>query len=345
MGVALAALAVGAVGAGVSAAGAAQNASATRDQAKFNAYLENKFGKKWQGLTDEYISDKEDKLYGLANIFDRFEGAGAFGDTNTLANLRKAQEDFSALAAGDFEGFDNQLRSIMTDNLTSVFGAGAPIGSYTDLSARAVMDLRREGLDTASAVTNNLHNLSTSLLGLEFGVMDQAYQTKYMLDRNRLSAITGYSTQAAQQAGIGTTAAGNALTSIGSSMLSYGMYQQGLNAQQPSAYRPAGTPSGFGSSSVANPSPVSYRPPTISSPVPYVGGGGGSSLDLPVIGPYDNPPDSVLPSYPGAENYTPPAYRLGWESGVATPAGSLNYGYNTSPFLSIAGSGLSIAGR
>lgn len=362
MGVALAALAIGAVGAGVSAAGTAQNASATREQAKFNAYLENKFGKKWLGITDDFIAEKEEALYGLGNIFERFEGGGAFGDTDTLANLRKAQEDFSLLAAGNFDGFSDQLRSIMQDNLVSTFGSGAPIGSYTDLSANALMDLRRTGLDTATAITSNLHNLSKDLLGLEFGVMDQGYNTKYMIDRNRLSAVTGNSMTAAQTAGIGTTAAGNALSSVGSSMLSYGMYTQGLEANRGGMSRPPAGAYGFnpagsfgGSASIGSPAPSAYRAPIIPSAAPF----NYNEPSYPVYATDDYGSGSVLPPYPGAsapaQSYygagtagygylQTPGFGLGWTPSPTAPAGSAGYGFNT-PFLTLAGSGIDIVTR
>lgn len=304
---AIAGLATAAVGAGVSAYGTSQNASATRDQAKFNAYLENKFGKKWGASAQELETQKLDKLYDVGNIFERFEGAGAFGDTNTLENLRKAQSDFAALGAGDFTGFESQLRSIMQDNLVNTVGAGAPVGTYTNISADSVMNLRRQGLGEASSITGLLSGLSNELLGIEFGVMDRGFEQRYNIDRGRLSAVTGNSMAAAQTAGVATQAVGNAGQSIGASMLSYGMASQGYSgggtqgAPKAVPLNPDGSPMpGYSVSSggyYIN-TPPSYNPSPTTRSI-YRGGGPIDSVmnELPFLDPFYNPVDGeVLPT-------------------------------------------------
>lgn len=343
-------LAATAVGAGVSAYGTSQNASATRDQAKFNAYLENKFGKKWVANAEEFEQQKLDKLYDVGNIFERFEGAGAFGDTDTLENLRKAQDDFSSLAAGDFTGFESQLRSIMQDNLVSTFGSGAPIGTYTNISADSVMNLRRQGLGEASAVTGLLSGLSNELLGIEFGVMDQSFEQRYNIDRGRLSAVTGNSMAAAQTAGVGTQAIGGAVQSIGGSLTGYGMMKAGygggsMNATKGVPLDNSGNPingwqvggdgyyqMGGGSPYVGTPYP-SVAPSYTGAPrvSAYSGDVNYGTGDIPVIDPYANP--SVLPdiSYTDRPGAYYPSATLGWEYNPA-PAGSLSYGYGASTF-------------
>ncbi len=298
---------VSAVGAGVSAYGTSQNASATRDQAKFNAYLENKFGKKWGASAQELETQKLDKLYDVGNIFERFEGAGAFGDTNTLENLRKAQSDFAALGAGDFTGFESQLRSIMQDNLVNTVGAGAPVGTYTNISADSVMNLRRQGLGEATSVTGFLSGLSNELLGIEFGVMDRGFEQRYNIDRGRLSAVTGNSMAAAQTSGVGTQAAGGAVQSIGASMTNYGLtaagygdsnnnQNTGVSSTRTASQRPGLNTGGYymDTPSVYNTSQSSYNAPTTRSIY-----GGGRSIDsvmnvLPAIGDFENVVDGEL---------------------------------------------------
>lgn len=296
---AIAGIATAAVGAGVSAYGTSQNASATRDQAKFNAYLENKFGKKWGANAQELETQKLDKLYDVGNIFERFEGAGAFGDTNTLENLRKAQSDFAALGAGDFTGFESQLRSIMQDNLVNTVGAGAPVGTYTNISADSVMNLRRQGLGEATSVTGFLSSLSNELLGIEFGVMDRGFEQRYNIDRGRLSAVTGNSMAAAQTAGVGTQAAGGAVQSIGASMTNYGLTTAKMNSGSGNSGAQRAIPltsqelasTGYmgGAANYYSQSPSSYNAPTTRSI--YGGGGAIASVmnDIPIqsvnIGP------------------------------------------------------------
>lgn len=352
MGAIIAGLAIGAVGAGVSAYGTSQNASATRDQAKLNAYLENKFGKKWMGNAEELISDKEEKLYDIANIFDRFEGAGAFGDTDTLENLRQAQSDFAALAAGDYSGFESQLRQAMDSNLINSFGTGAPIGSYAELSANTLMDLRRTGLSEAEGITSLLSNLSNELLGIEFGVMDQGFNLKYGIDRARLDGVTGNSMAAAQTAGVATQAAGGAITSIGSSITSYGMYQNNLDYRNSlinngGMTRPTQGAYGFDPRLASTSSPY-YSAPILPAAPNYNYG----NVDLPVDSFGLDSGPGVLPSYPGDTlgPAAPPMYpsgsTFGWVPATPAPAGSLSYGYgNSSPFASLAGVGFDIARR
>lgn len=219
-----------AAGALTSAFGASQNASAQKDAYRKIRKAENKFAKKWQENLDTYIDAKEDKLYDLGNIFDRFKSTGAFGDTNTLDNLRQAQEDFSALAAGDFTAFESQLRKTLSDSLQATVGSGSPIGAYAGLAADAMLDYRQQGLQTAMSTTEFLSNESNKLLGLEFGVMDQRFSTSYELDRNRLTNVNNARLGAAATAGASLTAFGNAAQQIGS--LAFGGITNQQNNQQ-----------------------------------------------------------------------------------------------------------------
>lgn len=364
MGYALAGLAIAAVGAGTSAYGTAQNAQAVGDMAMFNIALADKFGKRWTENTDDLIAEKNEKLYNSGDIFQRFESTGAFGDNiEVLDNLRKAQSDFAALAAGDFSGFESQLDRIMKDNLNATFGAGAPIGTYTDLSAEAIMGLRRTGLAEASQTTGFLNDLTNSLLGVEFGIMDQGFNLKYQIDKDRTNAIMGYGMQGAQTEGVGMQAAGNALQSIGSSIFSYGMYQGNQQASNPvRAADPYSTPvngyyqpvpyGGYGSAAPVAPAapaypsviPTGYTRTRSASATPsyvsdYTPGGYGDLPTLPPDGPMWNPNGSggyldvgygVLPPSTNQAFNTPP---------IARGPSAAGYGFNqiVVPGLGIAG--------
>jgi hypothetical protein len=224
MGAIIAGAAIAAVGAGVSAYGASQNASATKDAAQFSAYLEGKFAKRQEGLLSDLIDSKEQKLQGINSILDRYDGGAAFGDSDVLANIRKAQSDFAALAAGDFNAFQDQLDSILSATLANTYGSGAAEGTFTQLAADTIMGLRERGTTNALGIGASISQESFNLLGVEFGIMDKEFDTQYMIGRNRLSAQTGAAMTAASQAGVGTAATGQALTQIGGLVTNVGGY-------------------------------------------------------------------------------------------------------------------------
>lgn len=232
MGIVAAGLAVAAAGAGVSAYGAHKNAKSIQSAAQANAYGEEELFKRQTKELNKLVKQKENKLYNLGNIFDRFESTGAFGDTETLKNLRQAQSDFSELAAGDFTAFDAQLKKSMSDALVSTVGSGSPIGAYAGLAADTQMQYRTQGLQTAIGITDFLSNESMKLLGTEFGIMDQRYQNQYNLDRSKTTNIANFNSQKAAQEGVGMVAGGNALAQVGGMMSSYGLYNQGLDFQK-----------------------------------------------------------------------------------------------------------------
>lgn len=221
--IAVAAIGVTAVGAAVSANGASKNAAAiaaANDQASGN---ENDLYKRQSGYLNDLIDAKNKKLYNLGNIFDRFESTGAFGKTGTLKNLRKAQEDFSALAAGDFTGFESQLRKSMSDSLVGTIGSGAPVGAYAGLAADTQLQYRKEGIQTAVGISEYLSNEASKLLGTEFGVMDQKFNSGYELDRTATTNMNNYALGKAGTVGVGMQAWGGAIQSVGSAIGSFGI--------------------------------------------------------------------------------------------------------------------------
>lgn len=234
--IAVAGVAVTAVGSAVSASGAAKNAKATAKAYGQNAEAEAAFADRQQASLDALTKSKQQKLSNLGNIFDRMESTGAFGDTNTLKNLRKAQADYSALAAGDFSGFESQLRQSLSDSLIATAGSGAPIGTFAGLAAQDQMNLRGQGIQTATGLTEFLSNESYKLLGNEFGIMDKSFETGYNIDRGRVTGLGQAALGQAGTVGVAQTAYGNAGQQIGSSIIgAYNNYQNRQTIQQSNA--------------------------------------------------------------------------------------------------------------
>jgi hypothetical protein len=254
-------------GAIASAFGADKAAKAAQQAAYMNVKDENALYDRQSGLLNELIADKKEKLYDIGNIFDRFESTGAFGDTDTLKNLRTAQSDFSKLAAGDFSGFEAQLRKSMSDALISTVGSGSPVGAYAQLAADTQMAYRKEGIATSMGISEYLSNESFKLLGQEFGVMDQGFEVGYQLDRTKTSNIANYRMQSAAQEGVGLTAFGNAAMQIGGVMTSMSNFNT-TSGIQSAAYGVAkGITQGVQPSqkTYGNTAPTYYKEPSLPS--------------------------------------------------------------------------------
>lgn len=220
----IAGAAIAAVGAGVSAYGTSQNASAVADAAEMAAYLEGQLAKKQHAKLNTLISDKKDKLSNINTILDRFEGGAAFGSSDVLKNIREAQSEFAELGAGDFSGFQDQLDNILKATLANTYGSGAAEGTFTQLAADTVMGLRQGGLDSALRTGEFLSAESNRLLGAEFGILDQEFDRQYMIERNKVSGQTGQMMISAQQTGVATQAVGQAGQQIGGLVTGVGAY-------------------------------------------------------------------------------------------------------------------------
>ncbi len=332
---AVAGLAVTAVGAGVAAYGAAKNAKAIGKANNTNAGNEEDLFTRQTGNLDDLIKSKNRKLHNLGNIFDRFESTGAFGDTNTLKNLRTAQNDFAQLAAGNFNKFESQLRKSMGDALVNTVGSGSPTGSYAQLAADTQMQYRQQGVQTAVGISEYLSNEANKLLGAEFGIMDQKFNSKYEMDRTRVTNVNNYRLGEAATVGQGLVAYGNAGMQIGSAITSYGMGQTTLANQKKSldiAQQQANTmQTNAQRGQVADFVPPSYPPVNVPNGTirePNIPEGGWDQT--PTINgpgspdqwrtPQDQYPDGVLP----AKGTIPLAY-------------SSTYGYGSSSILSSVG--------
>jgi len=224
--IAVAGVAVTAVGAGISASGAAKSAAAIGAANEANAQREQQLYDQQQKAINQLSNQKQNKLSNLGNIFDRMQSTGAFGNTDTLKNLRQAQSDYSALAAGDFSGFENQLKQSLSDSLIATAGAGAPIGTFAGLAAQDQMNLRGQGIQTTMGISEYLSKEAYQLLGNEFGIMDQKFEVGYKLNRDKVSNLNNYALGQASTEGVGLTAYGNAAQQTGSSIISaYNNYQ------------------------------------------------------------------------------------------------------------------------
>lgn len=298
--IAVAGVAVTAVGSYASSKGAAESAEAVGAANAENAANEEALYNRQSFALNKLTNQKQDKLSNLGNIFDRMESTGAFGDTNTLKNLRKAQSDYSALAAGDFSGFEQQLRQSLSDSLIATAGAGAPIGTFAGLAAQDQMNLRGQGIQTTMGISDYLSNEAYKLLGNEFGIMDQKFEAGYKMDREMVSGMAGYRLGEAATQGVAQTAYGNAIQQTGSSVIgAYNNYQnmqtvRASNANQLEIAKMAyGNRSGQPNRNNLMTAPASYSPSMYSGTPSYPGGGSQPPSSLPDIGL--PPPDSYNP--------------------------------------------------
>lgn len=276
MGFIAAGLAVAAVGAGVSAYGAAKNASAKAKAASYGIQGEQDLYERQSKELNKLIKQKNKDVAGVQNVLDRLVQKGIIGGgrKNVIRKLQSTQKDYAKLAAGNFDPFEKLLKSRMNDALIGTVSTGAPIGTYAELSAETLNTLRQQGIQTTENIGGYLSNEGTKrlneeyrMLGTEFGVMDQKFNTAYQLDRTRATNQSNLQMQKAATVGVGTTAIGNAIQTVGTTALTYGMYSDSIDIQNKSLDVQQQK---LDNSSTATPS-TSYVPPAIS---PYSPGGG-----------------------------------------------------------------------
>lgn len=286
MGFIAAGLAVAAVGAGVSAYGAAKNASAKAKAASYGIQGEQDLYERQSKELNKLIKQKNKDVAGVQNVLDRLVQKGIIGGgrKNVIRKLQSTQKDYAKLAAGNFDPFEKLLKSRMNDALIGTVSTGAPIGTYAELSAETLNTLRQQGIQTTENIGGYLSNEGTKrlneeyrMLGTEFGVMDQKFNTAYQLDRTRVTNQSNLQMQKAATEGVGLTAFGNAAQSIGTSIATYGMYQDGLGIQNKSLDLQRDQ---LNNSSTAV-GGSSYVPPAISAYTPSYGGYGNG--DIPAV--------------------------------------------------------------
>lgn len=294
------ALIVGAAGAGASAAGASKNASKSAENALFAGQLKKEFSEEQQDLLDELISEKQDKLININSVLDRFGGGPSAGTEENLELLRKSQNDFLRLGAGDFSGFTDQLADIMAETVAGSFGSGAPVGQFAQLSAQNINNLRLQGLDTGTRIGNQLGAESFNLMGAEFGLLDEQFQGQQALEEFRLGGMLDYLGVSSETAGAGAQATGSALTSLAGSLFIAGSAAEGSLG--------GGFLSGLGSSGLGSDSDVSS---------------GRSISERPFS-------SSVSPAVTQARSFTPQR-RTSFTPNFSTPPSRTNLDFDNSP--------------
>ena len=227
-----AAVAVGVIGAGVSAYGASQQASAIKSAARKNRRDAKNFSDTQIEKGDELAKTKQDYL----EKGDPFSDMGKFifGDPSMKSydNLRKAQSDFSALAAGDTSNFSKEVASIVSGSLSSTFGG--PKGSFQNLSAKNLFNFRQGGVNTAMQLTNYFGNTGQQLFNNKFGILDQKFNNEMKLREYELGIAAQTRNQEAQVAGTNMVGIGNVLNSASMGISSYNTAssnQDALDAQ------------------------------------------------------------------------------------------------------------------
>jgi len=270
-----------AVGGGLSMMGAAKNAKA-RKKAAWEAAA------RMQAFTDQAVKDvqanevkKQTFFSDLDKVLQDF-GSGAFGKgTETMGNLRDAQEQFSRLAAGDYRDFQSQVRVALNDALAGSFGG--PIGSFANTAAQNMMAFRSTGLSAAESLTGMFDTESRNLAGMQFGIWDQSLNNQIELKRNNVEAINAYMTEASKYAGVNLMAAGNmvsqtaqgigsifsAIDSRNQSQMRADSLQQYLGAMQQSADTSSRMNVGYSPSPMAFSTPygIGYNDPTNAAPI------------------------------------------------------------------------------
>jgi len=224
--------AAGAVaGAGISAAGAAQNADKQRSMAWANIQANRAFTKDAQRQIDILADEKLTKLGNSSDVISRL-GGGIFGDDPQVEkDLRESQANFAALASGNFDGFENLLRSTTQKNLAG--SIGSPVGTFTRLSAEDQFNMMQTGLKNSLATSEFFGSQTNNLLGIEFGIMDQRVNAKLQLKANEVAATGQALTGAAQSSGLGTVALGQGISQASSAIgQAYGSYAKSQAASQ-----------------------------------------------------------------------------------------------------------------
>lgn len=312
MGIIAAGIAV-AAGAAVSAYGTSQAASAQKKAAGIHAGQAKKNAAKQTERLEVITKEKTAKLDDIQNTLERTGGGASLQSQENLDLLRKAQNDYLKLGAGDFSAFEDQLKDVMSSTVANSFGAGSPVGSFTQLSAQNIMQLRQQGLNTGLQASAFIGGEIYNQLGAEFSVLDQEFQTQNDIDNNRVGQVSAAVQQRADQQGAGTMATGSALTSIGSALATYGVSSGAIGGD------------GGGQTDVASYGVTASSRPNLSNGTVLSGGGGGggyanaAALALPAFsGVVDPPPPSPYGQHPA----NIPPIPQGYQPSVLPPIGS-----------------------
>lgn len=232
----------------LSGVSASSKAKAQKDAAWYAKIATDQFAEEYRGKLNELTESQLQKIYNQGDVFDRMNTAAFGQDNNIFNNVRKAQSDYSKLAAGDFSGFESQLRAALSQNLTSSYGS--PIGQYTNLSAATVSNLRQSGISTTTGIASFLNTQANSLLSSEFGIMDKQYNQDLQFGQMQLQAKINVLNANAANTGVKTQAWANTFAAISDAAASMSPTMGGSS--------PFG---GGGNSSDPNPRNYTYAPP------------------------------------------------------------------------------------
>lgn len=157
-------------------------------------------------------------------------GKFMFGDasSSTLSNLRKAQSDFAALAAGDTSGFSREVANIVRSSLANTFGG--PRGSFENTSAKNLFAFRQGGMQSAMGLTDFFNRAGTQLTGAKFGILDQTFNQQLALRQNELGQINQFRLGKAETAGAGWLGLGNALNAGAGAFSNLGLMKSNAEA-------------------------------------------------------------------------------------------------------------------
>lgn len=161
-------------------------------------------------------------------------GGYVFGDAglSVLKNLRQAQSDNSALAAGDTSAFSKEVERMVSSSLANTFGA--PRGSFENMSTKNLMALKNQGLANSTGLAKFFEGVGSNLLSYKFGIMDRSLDTELGLRQNETAQVNNYRSQAAQLAGVEDAGFANILSSAAQA---YSGYQAGQAQKQALAYQ------------------------------------------------------------------------------------------------------------
>lgn len=268
--------------------GASSRASAVQKAIKRNIKDVKSFTGDQLKRSDELGSTKQTYLEEGDPFADM--GKFIFGDpsANTFSNLRKAQSDFSELAAGKTANFSKEVASIVQGALANTFGG--PRGSFENVSAKNLFNFRQGGLQSALGLTDFFNRTGSQLTNAKFGILDQTFERQLALRQNEMNQINSLRLGKAEQSGVPMMAMGNVLNTIGGAASNFDLMSQNRESLlNQKLYNDRylnileGRQSGISGSGLPYPSggsrSIPYAPLPTSNNAPYGDGSGGASIN------------------------------------------------------------------
>lgn len=223
---AVAAVQAGAAGLGAifGGIGANRRAKAIKKAARQGIKDVREFTKEQVDASNNLAEEKQ----GYLETGDPFKDMGSFifggKDSPVYGNLRKAQSDFSELAAGNTSAFTKEVSAMVRGALAGTFGS--PKGSFENLSAKNLFNFRQGGINTAMGLSDYFAKTGTMLTQNKFGIMDQTFEREMRLKEFQTNAVNNLRMQSAGQAGTGMAAIGNVFNAVAGAANSYNQANQ-----------------------------------------------------------------------------------------------------------------------